>query len=117
SFTVEDVYARGKRTLERCIVHGTMHMRTHVELDPGIGMIGLDAISQLARDYAWAIDGELCVFTQEGRVNNPGHKELLNEGLRRGARPIGAVPYVDTDPRRQIDRIFEIARDFDAEID
>ena len=39
-FTVEDVYARGKRTLERCITQGTMRMRTHVELDPGIGMIG-----------------------------------------------------------------------------
>src|ERR1700728_226952 len=33
-FTVEDVYARGKQTLERCISHGTMRMRTHVELDP-----------------------------------------------------------------------------------
>jgi cytosine deaminase len=37
--------------------------------------------------------------------------------LRRGARAIGAVPYFDTDPRAQIDRIFAIARDFDAEID
>src|SRR5450755_4466483 len=116
-FTVEDVYARARQTLERCISHGTMRMRTHVELDPGIGMIGLDAISQLARDYAWAMDLELCVFPQEGLTNNPGTEELLIEGLRRGARTIGAVPYFDTDPRAQIDRIFAIARDFDAEID
>jgi cytosine deaminase len=116
-FTVEDVYARGKRTLERCITHGTMRMRTHVELDPGIGMIGFDAVDQLARDYAWAMDLELCVFPQEGLTNNPGTEELLIEGLRRGARAIGAVPYFDTDPRGQIDRIFAIARDFDAEID
>jgi cytosine/creatinine deaminase len=116
-FTVEDVYARGKRTLERCISHGTMQMRTHVELDPGIGMIGFDAIEQLGRDYAWATDLELCVFPQEGLTNNPGTEELLIEGLRRGARAIGAVPYFDSDPRGQIDRIFAIARDFDAEID
>jgi cytosine/creatinine deaminase len=116
-FTVEDVYARAQRTLERCISHGTMRMRTHVELDPGIGMIGLDAIGQLARDYAWAADIELCVFPQEGLTNNPGTEELLIEGLRRGARTIGAAPYFDTDPRGQIDRIFAIARDFDAEID
>jgi cytosine deaminase len=116
-FTVEDVYARGKRTLERCIAHGTMHMRTHVELDPGIGMIGFDAVEQLARDYAWAMDIELCVFPQEGLTNNPGTEQLLIEGLRRGARAIGAVPYFDTDPRAQIDRIFAIACDFDAEID
>jgi cytosine deaminase len=117
NFTVEDVYARAKQTLQRCIAHGTMRMRTHVELDPGIGMIGFEAISQLAGDYAWAIDVELCVFPQEGLINNPGTEELLIEGLRRGARTIGAVPYFDTDPRRQIDRIFAIARDFDAEID
>jgi cytosine deaminase len=116
-FTAEDVYARGKRTLERCIAQGTMHMRTHVELDPGIKMIGFEAVEQLARDYAWAIDVELCVFPQEGMLNNPGTEELLIEGLRRGARTIGAVPYFDTDPRGQIDRIFAIARDFDAEID
>jgi cytosine/creatinine deaminase len=116
-FTVEDVYARARQTLERCISQGTMRMRTHVELDPGIGLIGLDAISQLARDYAWAMDLEICVFPQEGLTNNPGTEELLVEGLRRGARTIGAVPYFDTDPCAQIDRIFAIARDFDAEID
>jgi cytosine deaminase len=117
NFTVEDVYTRGKKTLERCISHGTMRMRTHVELDPGIGMIGFEAIEQLARDYAWAVGVELCVFPQEGLTNNPGTEDLLIEGLRRGARTIGAVPYFDTDPRAQIDRIFEIARDFEAEID
>src|ERR1700680_4840459 len=117
NFTVEDVYARAKQTLQRCIAHGTMRMRTHVELDPGIGMTGFEGIEQLARDYAWAMDVELCVFPQEGLTNNPGTEELLIEGLRRGARAIGAVPYFDTDPRAQIDRIFAIARDFDAEID
>ena len=117
SFTVEDVYARAERTLKRCIAQGTMHMRTHVELDPGIGMIGFEGVAQIKRDYAWALDLELCVFPQEGLTNNPGTEELLIEGLRRGARAIGAVPYIDTDPRGQIDRIFAIARDFDVDID
>src|SRR6201991_3248453 len=116
-FTAEDIYARAKRTLERGIAHGTMRMRTHVELDPGIGMTGFEAISQIARDYAWAIDVELCVFPQEGLTNNPGTEELLIAGLRRGARAIGAAPYFDTDPRGQIDRIFAIAREFDVDID
>src|SRR6202047_647482 len=102
NFTVEDVYARGKRTLERCIAQGTMHMRTHVELDPGIKMIGFEAVEQLARDYAWAIDVELCVFPQEGMLNNPGTAELLIEGLPLGSRGIGGVPYFDTDTRGQI---------------
>src|SRR3569832_1550840 len=116
-FTAEDTYARGKKTLERCNSHGTMRMRTHDEQDPGIGLIGLEAVEQLARDYAWAIDVEICVFPQEGMTNFPGTEELLIECLRRGARTIGSVPFFDSDPRKQIDRIFEIAQEFDAELD
>jgi cytosine/creatinine deaminase len=37
--------------------------------------------------------------------------------MRRGAKIIGAAPYTDTNPRGQMDRIFEIAREFDADID
>ena len=116
-FTIDDVVARGRRTIERCIGWGTMHMRTHVEVDPGIGMTGFEGVQQLARDYAWALDLELCVFPQEGLLNNPGTEALLIEGLRRGARVIGAVPYTDSDPRGQIDRIFALAREFDVDID
>src|SRR5579859_4091586 len=36
-FTPEDVYNRGKTTLERAILNGTTHMRTQLEVDPGIG--------------------------------------------------------------------------------
>ena len=71
-FTEADVYARGRRTLERCVCHGTMRMRTHVELDPVVGMRGFDGVAALARDYAWAVDVEICVFPQEGLLNNPG---------------------------------------------
>ena len=117
SFTPEDIYARGSRVLQRAIGWGTTRMRTHVEVDPGIGMMGFEGVQALAQDFAWAMDIELCVFPQEGLLNNPGTEALLIEGLRRGARAIGAVPYVDSDPRGQIDRIFEIAREWDAEID
>ncbi len=117
SFTVDDVIARGRQTIERCISWGTTAMRTHVEVDPGIGMTGFEGVRQLAADYAWAVDIELCVFPQEGLLNNPGTEALLIEGLRRGATVIGAVPYIDTDPRGQIDRIFAIARDFGVDID
>lgn len=116
-FTAEDVYARGRRTLEKCLCHGTMRMRTHVELDPVIGLRGFEGVQALARDYAWAIDLEICVFPQEGLTDNPGTEELLVEGLRRGARVIGAAPYCDRDPRGQIDRIFAIAREHDVDID
>jgi cytosine deaminase len=116
-FTVEDVHARAGRTLERAILQGTTHIRTHVEIDPGIGFTGLDGIRRVARDYAWAVDIEICVFPQEGLLNNPGTEERLVQALKQGVRVLGAAPYCDDDPRGQIDRIFALAREFDVDID
>ena len=70
-FTVEDVYERAKATLEGCLLHGTTHVRTHVELDPNVGLRSFEALQQLAKDYSWAVDLELCVFAQEGWTNVP----------------------------------------------
>ena len=86
TFTVEDVHARAKETLENCIKHGATRMRTHVEVDPGVGMRGFEGVQALVDEYKWAIDIELCVFPQEGLTNNPGTDELMVEGLKRGAK-------------------------------
>jgi cytosine deaminase len=116
-FTAEDVRARATRTLEKGILHGTTLMRTHLEVDPGIGLRGLEGVLPLIEAYKWAMDIELCVFPQEGLLNNPGTDELMVEALKRGARVVGAAPYTDTDPHGQIDRVFQMAHTFDVDID
>ena len=116
-FTEDDVYARGHRTLEKAILQGTTHMRTHVEVDPRIGLTSFKAIRRLKKDYAWAIDLEICVFPQEGLLNDPGTEELLIEACESGADLIGGCPYTDSDPHGQIAHIFAIARRFDLDID
>jgi cytosine deaminase len=117
AFTGDDVYARARRTLERAIVHGTTHMRTHVEVDPRIGLKSFHAIRKLKRNYAWAIDLEICVFPQEGLTNDPGTEELLIEACAAGADLIGGCPYTDTDPHAHIARIFALSERFDLDID
>src|SRR5271170_330818 len=116
-FTPEDVHSRARRTLEKAILQGTTHMRTHVEVDPGVGLRGLEGVMPLIKEYAWAIDLQICVFPQEGLLNNPGTDELLVASLKRGCRAVGAAPYTDSDPHGQIDRVFEMAREFDVDID
>jgi cytosine deaminase len=117
AFDAADVHARAARTLEKAILQGTTHMRTHVEVDPGIGLRGLDGVLPLVDEYRWAIDLEICVFPQEGLLNNPGTEALLTQALRRGCKVLGACPYTDSDPRGQIDRVFAIAREFGVDID
>ncbi|MDP3078561.1 amidohydrolase family protein [Bradyrhizobium sp.] len=116
-FTVEDVYQRGARVLERAILAGTTRMRTHVEIDPRIGLRGFEAIKALKRDYAWAIDLSLCVFPQEGLTNDPGAGELLVAALRDGGEAIGGCPYMDTDPMAHLEKLFDLAGAFDVDVD
>jgi cytosine deaminase len=117
SFTVEDVTDRAHRTLEKCILHGAMTMRTHVEVDPLVGLRGFQGVKALIDAYRWAIDIEICVMPQEGLLNNPGTDELMVEALRNGATVVGAAPNYDSDRAGQIRRVFEMAREFDVDID
>ena len=116
-FTEEDVYQRGAQVLDKAILQGTTHMRTHVELDPQIGLIGFNAIRRLQADYAWAISLEICVFPQEGLLNNPGTEQLLCQALESGATVLGGCPYMDSDPNGQIQRLFELAVQYDCDLD
>jgi cytosine deaminase len=116
-FTVEDVYRRAEATLRECLVNGTTRMRTHVEVDPGVGLRGFEGVQKLIHEYRWAIDLEICVMPQEGLTNNPGTDELMVEALERGARVVGAAPNYDTDHAGQIRRVFELAREFGVDID
>src|SRR6202790_4084042 len=117
AMSVEDVYARAEATLKECLVNGATRMRTQVEIDPGIGLRGFEAIGALAAAYKWAIDIELCFFPQDGLTNYPGTEELLVEALKAGAPVLGAAPRYDSDPTAQIDRIFALAREYDVNLD
>ena len=116
-FTEDDIYSRARQTLEKSILQGTTRMRVHAEVDPRIGLRGFNAMQTLKHEYAWAIDLEICVFPQEGLLNDPGTDELLVEACGNGADLIGGCPYTDHDPNGHVARIFAIAREFNLDID
>src|SRR5437762_806201 len=117
TFTVEDVIERASGTIEKCIGHGATRMRTHAEVDPKVGLRGVEGVKALIDKYKWAIDLEICVMPQEGLTNNPGTDELMVAALKNGATVVGAAPNYDTDRAAQIHRVFEMAREFDVDID
>jgi cytosine deaminase len=92
-------------------------MRTQVEVDPNVGLRGFEAIERLARDYAWGIDLQLCVFLQEGWTNSEGGEANIAAALKRGAQVVGGAPRYDPDRPGQIRRIFALAKEFDVDID
>jgi len=116
-FTAEDIQARARRALDLAIRHGTTAMRTHVEVDPIVGLAGMEALLPLQREYAWAIDLQICVFPQEGIFQAPGTERLMRDALRMGGEAVGGVPYNDTDALAHLDLVFALAREYDRDVD
>jgi cytosine deaminase len=116
-FTVEDIYNRAKVTLENCIKQGTTRVRTHAEIDLPVGTKCIEALSMLKKEYAWAVDLEICAFAQEGLTTAPEADAALVRALESGATVIGGAPNYDKDHAGQINRIFELARHYDIDID
>jgi len=116
-FTVEDIRTRARAILDMAVRHGTTAMRSHVEVDPIVGLKGLEALLPLKAEYAPALDLQLCAFAQEGILQAPGTEALLEEALRQGADLVGGCPYNDTDANAQIDIVFRLAREFNVDAD
>ncbi|MDQ0321074.1 cytosine deaminase [Pararhizobium capsulatum DSM 1112] len=116
-FDEADVYARAARVAEKAIIHGTTRLRTFVEIDPRAGFRSFDAIKRIRADYAFAIDIEICAFAQDGLTNEPETFAMLDAALSDGADMIGGCPYIDPDPTRHVELIFDLAEKHDVAID
>ena len=116
-FTVADIQARARKVLARAIAFGTTAMRTHVEVDPVVQLTSLKALLPLQQEYAWGITLQLAIFAQEGITNQPGTEDLLKQALSMGGNAIGSAPYVDSNPEENIRLIFDLAQEFNCDVD
>jgi cytosine deaminase len=117
AFTVEDIRGRARRVLDLAVRAGTTAMRSHVEVDPVIGLTGMEAMLPLREEYAPALDLQLCAFAQEGILKVPGTEGLLRRALTLGADLVGGCPYNDTDGAEHIRIVFALATAFGVDAD
>lgn len=117
TFTLEDIQTRASRHIEQAIAQGTTAMRSHVEVDPTIGLTGMDALLPLRDRYAWGLTLQLAVFAQEGITHLPETEGLLRQAMEMGGDVIGSAPYVDPDPEQNVRTVFDIAADYDCDVD
>lgn len=99
--------------------HGTTAIRTHVDVDTGIGLEGIDAVREAAAGYDGVIDVQIVAFPQDGVLRRPGVLGLLADAARAGAHHIGGLDpaSIDRDPVGQLDAIFALAAEHDVGID
>ena len=117
SFTVDDIRARARRALDLAVRAGTTAMRTHVEVDPIVGLAGMEAVLPLREEYKPALDLQVCAFAQEGILKAPGTEGLLRRALTMGADLIGGCPYNDSDGAEHVRIVFGLAAAFGVDAD
>jgi cytosine deaminase len=101
------------------VSQGTTHVRSHIDIDPEVGLGGVEAVREAAARLAGKVDVELVAFPQGGLLTRPGVAELLEAALKGGVETIGGLDPAgfDRDPAGQLDLVFNLAERHGAKID
>src|SRR5258706_7633699 len=117
---VGEIADRASRVLERALESGIVRLRTHVDVDPIGGTRPAEGLIRARERFRDLIDIQIVAFPQEGIVKSPGTEALMREVMKSGVDVVGGMPFNEASPqdsRRHIEIVFDIAREFDADID
>ena len=120
AYTVEDIVKRASEVLRWSLGHGTTIFRTNVDVDTIGGVIPLEALLEVKKQFAHLCQIQIVAFPQEGILKDPGAEKLLRQAMKRGADVIGGMPFnerTEADSQRHIDICFQIAKESGADID
>lgn len=119
NYSDEDIMQRAGRVIEESVKNGTTFIRCFVDIDNYAGLKAMQGMLAARKAYEDIVDIQLVPFPQEGIIRHPGTKELLREAMKMGGDIVGGLPWyemTDEDMRLHIDDVFEIAREFNADI-
>ncbi len=120
NYSVDDIRERAVRVAEWAASNGTTILRSHVDVDTIGGLTPLEGVLAAREETLDIVDIQIVAFPQEGILQDAGTEEMMRIAMKAGADVVGGMPYnelVPEDGRRHIDICFEIAREFDADID
>jgi cytosine/adenosine deaminase-related metal-dependent hydrolase len=105
--------------LEQMVGAGTAYARSHVDVDPEVGLRGVEAVREAVARLDGRITVELVAFPQHGVLTNPGTADLLEEALKNGVETVGGIDPAgfDRDPVRHLDVVFGLAERYGAGVD
>ncbi len=104
----------GKRAgalLRSMIAGGSLHVRSHIDIAPDVGLRHVEAMLALREDFRGAADLQLVAFPQTGLLTVPGTAELMEAALKLGVETVGGLDPagIDKDPIGQLRTIFAMA--------
>jgi cytosine deaminase len=107
SSPVED---RASRLIDQIVAFGTTAVRSHVDIDPEVGLSGLHALLRV-RETTRAVDIQIVAFPQSGIMISRGVADLLDAAISEGADLVGGLDPagIDNDVEGHLRAIFGIA--------
>jgi cytosine/adenosine deaminase-related metal-dependent hydrolase len=105
------VEERAMRLIRQIVPLGTTALRSHVDIDPEVGLAGLHALLKVREAAHDLVDIQIVAFPQSGILVAPGVAELLDAAIAEGADLVGGLDPagIDGDVEGHLDAIFSIA--------
>lgn len=117
TFTPEDVRSRVRKLLNLGIRHGTTAVRTTVPVHMVEGLLEVDAVLDIAKEYRSKLEVQVGPIAQSDLGVDPKMQRLMRKAMESGCELLGGWPYGAVDRNKYVDVVFEIAKDFDVDID
>ncbi|MBT9385921.1 amidohydrolase family protein [Pseudooceanicola sp. CBS1P-1] len=102
---------RARALIARLSALGTVALRSHVDIDPEVGLDSLHQILALKAELAGVMQIQTVAFPQSGILREPGTAALLEEAAKAGVDLIGGLDPagIDGDITGHLDTIFGLA--------
>ncbi len=109
----------GANLVKQVVATGTLHMRSHVDIDNQLGLRNLHAVLAIRERFRDLVTIQIVAFPQSGLLRSPGTVALLDEAVAQGADLLGGLDPlgIDGDLAGHLDPIFAIASKHGVGID
>jgi cytosine/adenosine deaminase-related metal-dependent hydrolase len=109
---------RASAMIDLLLSHGSTHIRTHVNIDPYIGLKNLEGVKAALEDNKDKVTYEIVAFPQHGLLTE-NVIPLMKEAMRSGAQLVGGLDPagIDRNIEKSLDEMMNLATEFDADVD
>ena len=108
--TAADIMARAERTLEKCLEHGTVAIRSHTNIESQSALRGVEAMVALRERCRERMTLQVVAhLTSDAPRRLDASRQWLAGAIAAGADAIGGVPQYSDQPLAFLDLLFEFA--------
>ncbi len=119
SYTEDWIIKNVRKAVAQAAFYGCTHIRAFADVDPRARLEGVKALITARQEFKGIVEIQVVAFAQDGLLREPGAQELMRQAMALGADVAGGIPwieYTDTDMRRHVELIFDLAVEFNTDV-